>query len=131
MVRGGEKERIDVSFGFKMFDPQGKITRDTRPNADHLAEVSIGAAPTQALYESVKGDSMSGGMGYPKNNTYWISIIEDPVATLDPKDQRQPRFVLKPTPYLSPSPEIAFIMAAKDIATDADLQRCRVRVGEG
>jgi hypothetical protein len=66
--------------------------------------------------------------GYPRSETFYVSVIEDPLASLDPKDQTQPRYVLKPTPYLAPTLEIAFFMAAKDILPDADLMRCRVRV---
>lgn len=72
-------------------------------------------------------------MGYPANQTFWISVIEDPLIPLDQKEQKPPRFVLAPKPFLAPSVEIAMMMAARDsgFAADADLQRCRVRVGEG
>jgi len=99
------------------FDPQGKVF--TGKEAEALIDAQMGR------------EAVVSGMGYPKNNTYWISIIEDPVSTLDPADQKPPLFALKPTAYLAPSVEIAFIMSAKDIAADTDLQRCRVRVGEG
>lgn len=114
-----------------MFDPQGKIVNKSRRSIDMRTEpLSIGAAPTQDLYEG-GAVAEGGGMGYPKNQTFWISVIEDPIATLDPKDQKPPRFALSPKAYLAPSVEVAFLMAAKDILPDADLQRCRVRVGEG
>lgn len=114
-----------------MFDPMGKIVNKSRRVVDMSKEpLSIGAAPFTQCYEG-RDMAEAGGMGYPKNQTFWISVIEDPIATLDPKDQKPPRFALSPKAYLAPSVEVAFLMAAKDILPDADLQRCRVRVGEG
>lgn len=72
------------------------------------------------------------GQGYPQNEVFVITIIEDPPMTLDPKDQKPPRMIVEPKAFLAPSIEIAFVMAGKEpsVAT-ADLQRCRVRVAHG
>lgn len=83
--------------------------------------------------EELMPDASTLGQGYPKNEVFYITIIEDPPITMDPQEQKPPRMALKPTPFLAPSLEIAFIMAGKstDLLADADLQRCRVRVAHG
>lgn len=110
----GKLERITKTFSpfpQKFLDPAGMVMPDPTPEErKNMPEL---------------------GQGYPQNQIFQIAIIENPPITLDANDQKPPRMVLKPTPYLAPSIEIAFIMCAKDIATDADLQRCAVRVAHG
>jgi hypothetical protein len=73
------------------------------------------------------------GQGYPKNEIFTVAVIEDPPITLDPAEQKPPRFILKPEPFLAPSPQIALVLAARspNFAHDADLQRCRVQITNG
>ena len=71
------------------------------------------------------------GQGYPKNEVYWITVIEDPPLTIGVEDPKPPRFALNPKSFLAPSLEVAFLMAGREIPAEFDLQRCRVRVANG
>lgn len=109
------RQRIQKTFSSapqNFRDPQGTVMPDPSP-------------------EELMADASNLGQGYPKNEVFYITVIEDPPITMDPAEQKPPRMVLKPTPYLAPSLEIAFLMAGKDIEAGADLQRCRVRVAHG